>query len=176
MPATTIVIWTMLIGAILIVGFALLRGRRLIVAAMLLVLALALPALIQAAFITTGGYIWQGRYGLPIFVMLIAGVAALVGVTLENHRLGTGVVGRLAIAVIIGFAVGQGYAFLKALRRNVIGSDTSWKQLITDPQWIPPGGVMVSLGLFAIGLLALAVVLIRIHSIDRRFAVSRPNA
>jgi len=175
-PATTIVIWTMLIGTTLLVGATVLRGRRALVGAALLVLTLALPALIQAAFITSGGYIWQGRYGLPIFVMLIAGVAAFVGTTLENLRLGSGVVTRLLIVVVIGFAAGQGYGFLKALRRNVIGSDTSWKQLITDPQWIPPGGIIISLGLFAIGLVVLAVVLLRIHSIDRRLAVTGSNA
>jgi hypothetical protein len=175
-PVTTLVIWTMLIGAILIVGFAILRGRRALVGALLLMLALAVPAAIQAAFITSGGFIWQGRYGLPIFVMLVVGAAALIGLTLENRPLSAGVTTRLVIAVLVGFLAGQGYAFLKALRRNAIGSDTSWKHLIVDPQWIPPGGVALSVGLFAIGLLVLAVVVLRIHAADRRFAVSGSNA
>jgi hypothetical protein len=175
-PVTTLVIWTMLIGAILLVGFVLLRGRRAIVGALLLVLALAVPTAIQAAFITSGGFIWQGRYGLPIFVMLIAGVAALISMTLDNRPLGSGVLTRLVIAVLVGFLIGQAYAFLKALRRNAIGSDTSWKHLVTDPQWIPPGGIALSLGLFAVGLLALALVVLRIHSVDRRVAVSGSNA
>jgi hypothetical protein len=175
-PATTIVIWTMLIGVTLLAGFTLLRGRRALVALTLLLAILAVPAVIQAAFITTGGYIWQGRYSLPLLVMLVFGVAALVGVTLETHRLKASVMTRLVIAVVVGFIAGQGYAFLKALRRNVIGSDTSWKQLITDPQWIPPGGVVLPLVLFAVGLLALAVVVLRMHSADRRVAVSGSNA
>lgn len=174
-PATTIVIWTMLIGAILLAGFTLLRGRRAVVAALLLVALLGLPAVIQAAFITTGGYIWQGRYSLPLFAMLIVGVASLVGVTLEGRRLPASVITRLVVAVLVGFVAGQAYAFLKALRRNAIGSDTSWKQLITDPQWIPPGGVALPLAMFAVGLLAFAVVVLRAHSIDRRTAVSESN-
>ncbi|SMG12529.1 DUF2142 domain-containing protein [Agreia pratensis] len=175
-PATTIVIWTMLIGVILLAGFVLLRGRRALVGAALLLLALVLPALIQAAFITTGGFIWQGRYGLPIFVMLIFGVAALVSLSVENSRPAPALLTRLVLAVLVGFIAGQGYGFLKAMRRNVIGSDTSWKQLITDPQWIPPGGVMLSLALFAVGLVTLAVVVLRIRSAERRAEVVGQNA
>jgi hypothetical protein len=175
-PVTTMVIWTMLIGAILIVGFALLRGRRAVVGALLLVLAFAVPAAIQAAFITSGGFIWQGRYGLPIFAMLIFGVAALVGVTLENRPLNAGVTIRLVIAVLVGFLAGQAYAFLKALRRNAIGSDTSWKHLIIDPAWIPPGGVLPVFGLFLLGLLALAAVIVVVNSRDRRSLPREPNA
>jgi hypothetical protein len=175
-PATTIVIWTMLIGVILLAGFTLLRGRRALVGSILLILMLVLPAFIQAAFITTGGYIWQGRYGLPLFVMLIVGVTALVGVTLEDRRLQAQAMTRLVVAVLVGFLAGQGYGFLKALRRNVIGSDTSWKQLITDPAWIPPGGVLPVLGLFTVGLLALAGVIVVIHSRDRRSVLSESHA
>ncbi|SKA93750.1 Predicted membrane protein [Agreia bicolorata] len=175
-PATTIVIWTMLLGVILLAGFVLLRGRRAVVGATLLLLALFLPAVIQAAFITSGGFIWQGRYGLPIFVMLVFGVCALVGLSIQNLRPKSNALTRLVLAVLVGFVAGQGYGFLKAMRRNVIGSDTSWKQLITDPQWIPPGGVMLSLGIFAIGLVALAVVVLRIRSAERRAEVVGPNA
>ncbi|KQR24274.1 hypothetical protein ASF79_03460 [Agreia sp. Leaf335] len=175
-PATTIVIWTMLLGVILLAGFVLLRGRRAFVGATLLLLALILPALIQAAFITTGGFIWQGRYGLPIFAMLIFGVAALVGTSLENSRFSATALSRLIFAVIVGFIAGQGYGFLKAMRRNVIGSDTSWKQLITDPQWIPPGGVALSLALFVVGLLILAVVVFRLRSTERRIEVVGSDA
>lgn len=175
-PATTIVIWTMLIGAILLTGFVVLRGRPALVGVILLLLALVLPALIQAAFITTGGFIWQGRYGLPIFAMLIFGVAALVGTSVENSRFSAAALGRLVFAVIVGFIAGQGYGFLKAMRRNVIGSDTSWKQLITDPQWIPPGGVALSLALFVVGLLVLAVVVFRLRWTERRIEVVGSDA
>ena len=172
-PATTIVIWTMLLGAILLAGFTLLRGRRALVGAILLLLAVFLPAVIQAAFITSGGFIWQGRYGLPIFVMLIIGIAALVGLSIEEQPLRAAGLTRLVLVVLLGFIAGQGYGFLKALRRNVIGSDTSWKQLITDPAWIPPGGIAVPLALFAAGLVVVAVVALRIHSADRRALVVR---
>ena len=175
-PATTIVIWTMLLGVVLLSGFVLLRGRRALVGAILLVLALVLPALIQAAFITTGGYIWQGRYGLPIFVMLVFGVAAMVGVTLEGRRSDAPALGRMVVAVLVGFIGGQGYGFLKAMRRNVIGSDTSWKQLITDPAWLPPGGVLLPLALFAVGLVALALVVLRLYSKERRAGLIGSNA
>ena len=62
------------------------------------------------------------------------------------------------------------------MRRNVIGSDTSWKQLITDPQWIPPGGVALSLALFVVGLLVLAVVVFRLRSTERRIEVVGSDA
>jgi hypothetical protein len=175
-PVTTIVIWTMLIGSILLAGFTLLRGRRALVGSLLLLVMLVLPALIQAAFITTGGYIWQGRYGLPLFVMLIFGVVTLVGLTIEGRRVPSWVLTRLVVAVLVGFLAGQGYAFLKALRRNAIGSDTSWKHLIIDPAWIPPGGLLTVLGLFAGGLLALAAVIVAIHARDRRSLLSESNA
>jgi hypothetical protein len=175
-PVTTLVIWTMLIGSILLAGFTLLRGRRALVGALLLLVMLVLPAFIQAAFITTGGYIWQGRYGLPLFVMLVFGVAALVGLSLQGRRPPSWILNRLVIAVLVGFLAGQAYAFLKALRRNAIGSDTSWKHLLIDPAWIPPGGVLPVLGLFVVGLLAFAAVVVAIHARDRRSLLSESNA
>jgi hypothetical protein len=175
-PVTTLVIWTMLIGSILLAGFTLLRGRRALVGALLLLVMLVLPAFIQAAFITTGGYIWQGRYGLPLFVMLVFGVAALVGLSLQGRRPPSWILNRLVIAVLVGFLAGQAYAFLKALRRNAIGSDTSWKHLLIDPAWVPPGGVLPVLGLFVVGLLAFAAVVVAIHARDRRSLLSESNA
>jgi hypothetical protein len=157
-PAVTVVIWTVLVGAILLAGASLLGGRRAVVASLLFLLALLCPALIQAAFITDGGYIWQGRYGLPIFVMMIFGIAALVSVETERAGARVGSAGRALGIVLALWAVGQACAFVIALRRNVVGTDAPLPQLFSAPAWLPPGGTTLSLVMFAVGLVAVAAV------------------
>jgi hypothetical protein len=163
-PDTTIVVWTVLMGSIVLLAVYFLRAKAAAFGAALILCFFFVPPLIQAAFITTGGYIWQGRYGLPILTMLVFGLAAAVSVYRAGRAPAGGSMTRLVVVVAAVCAYAQGYAFASALHRNVVGSSTAWKEMITRPAWSPPGGVLLVLAVFALGLAVLSVVVVRLRS------------
>jgi hypothetical protein len=165
-PDTTIVVWTVMLGALALASVYLLRKRHAAFGVALALCFFLVPPLIQAAFITTGGYIWQGRYGLPTLTMLAFGLAAVLGVTMSRQStiaadIGSGT--RVVIVIAAAFVYAQSYAFASALHRFTVGSSTAWKQMITGPVWSPPGGVILSVAAFGAGALLLAVVVTALH-------------
>ncbi|KQM60581.1 DUF2142 domain-containing protein [Agreia sp. Leaf210] len=165
-PDTTVVAWTVLLGAIVLAAVYLLRRRYAIFGIALALGFFLVPPLIQAAFITTGGYIWQGRYGLPTLTMMAFGLAAVLACAIPRRveNTGTSVGGTRVVGVIAAaFIYAQSYAFASALHRFTVGSATAWKQMITQPAWSPPGGAVLSLGAFGLGAVLLAVIVVSLH-------------
>ncbi|WP_084606063.1 DUF2142 domain-containing protein [Agreia bicolorata] len=166
-PDTTIVVWTVLLGALVLAAIYLLRRRRAVFGVALVLCFFFVPPLIQAAFITTGGYIWQGRYGLPTLTMLAFGLAAVVAGAIPRRTSGAirsvGSPTRIVVVIAVAFVYAQSYAFVSALHRFTVGSSTAWKQMITEPAWSPPGGVILSAALFVVGSLLLFVVVMSLH-------------
>jgi len=155
-PLGVYFVWSALVGGLILVALVVLSGRRLALALGLIVALVFVPPVIQAIYITGGGYIWQGRYTLPIFVCAMVGLGALL-----NDRFGAqlpGVITRRALWIVgVVWAAAQGAAFLQALRRNTVGAAGSWKDMIFAPAWVPPGGSATLIVAFAV-LLALMVV------------------
>ena len=114
-----------------------------------------IPAIIQGAYITNGGIIWQGRYGLPLFAMLVFGLAVLVSerITLPSPS----TLNRLTFLVWGMWAIGQYVSFASALKRYAVGSDGIWKNIIAAPEWSAPGGNLLWLIVFGL-VLAVATV------------------
>jgi len=166
-PDTTIVVWTVLLGTLVLAAVYLLRQKRALFGIALSLCFFVVPPLIQAAFITGGGYIWQGRYGLPTLTMLAFGLAAVLGLTVTGPRAASspspGSSTRIIVVIVAACTYAQCYAFASALHRFTVGSSTAWRQMITMPSWSPPGGVVFSVGLFGLGALLLAAVIIGLH-------------
>jgi len=166
-PDTTVVVWTVLLGVLVLAAVHFLRQRRALFGLVLVLCFFLVPPLIQAAFITGGGYIWQGRYGLPTLTMLAFGLASVLVSSSTRSGLAPGAAIRPSTRVIVVIAAActyaQCYAFASALHRFSVGSSTAWKLMITQPSWSPPGGVVFSLALFGVGALLLAAVVIALH-------------
>ena len=137
-PAITLVGWIVAISAITLPAIVLSRGRHLSALLLLVGALLLVPALSQAAVVKSTGYIWQGRYTLAIFMMvLIAAGICLDRISLPDpNRLA----GIALVVVIALLGVGHLAAFLTTLRRYVIGYQASPQLMITQPHWQPPGG------------------------------------
>lgn len=171
-PDTTIVVWTVLLGSLVLASVYLLRRRGLAFGIALMLSFFLVPPLIQAAFITGGGYIWQGRYGLPTLTMLAFGLAAVLSTSPRGVRTpsdsparsGT----RLVVVIAVAATYAQCYAFASALHRFTVGSSTAWKQMITQPAWSPPGSVILPVAVFGIGALILAALVVSLHVSGRR--------
>lgn len=159
-PPEVYFIWAALVGLMLLAAFTLLRGRSFLLALLLLGAFLLLPPLVQGLYITGGGFIWQGRYNLPMFLCMVVGVGVLLGEAVLDGATGpehwtsapwaSVTWRRLGWIIVVALAFGQFYAFENTLRRYTVGSGGSLKQMLvgTSP-WAPPGGAALLLLLFA---------------------------
>lgn len=142
-PAPDIVYfaWSVAVGGAVLAALVLLRGRHLAIVLLLLACVIVMPALIQAAYITGGGFIWQGRYTLPAFVCLVIAIGAALADRIPQF--GGPSIRRLTLVALAVWAVGHSYSFLFALKRFGVGTDRTWGDLVLRPEWVPPGGVLL---------------------------------
>jgi uncharacterized membrane protein len=140
-------IWILLVGSILMWTVATQRGKALRFALTLLGVLIVLPAMIQAVYISSGGWIWQGRYALPLFVILMVGAGAVLAERFDSLADRTA---RILIALsVVAWSVGQLLSFGTALHRYAVGSDGSWPDLLRGlAEWVPPTGIIPSLAIF----------------------------
>lgn len=153
-PAFVYMIWSALILALLIVAFALVRGRDLVALILATLVVILVPPIVQAASVSTSGYIWQGRYTLVAYVclMLLAGllVAERAGTFSLDRRV------RIALGVVV--VVGHVYALVLTTKRYAVGLDASWGAFLLRPDWAPPGGAAVWTAFLAVGSAGLVVL------------------
>ncbi|MCU1422409.1 MAG: hypothetical protein JWN36_2060 [Microbacteriaceae bacterium] len=160
-PTPVFFVWAAFIGMLVVASLVVLRGRAFVVAVGFILGLLVLPPLIQAAYIHGGGIIWQGRYALPLFVCAMVALATLLDDRMPALSPRSA---RTLVAVVLGsWLLSQVLAFAYALKRYGVGAvGTSWKKLLIDPDWAPPGGVPVNLAaavvIFAAGAVLLALL------------------
>jgi len=147
-PSGVVVIWTVLIGGLLLATMTFVRGRRLRVFVALLALSILLPSVVQAEYITAGGFIWQGRYDLPLFACLLMAAAAFLSALVD--RVPRYVVQRTIWIILILTGVGQAYSYAFVLKRYATGIQSSWPQFIAHAKWQAPGANLVLLALFCV--------------------------
>ncbi len=137
-PPIAYALWGFLALAIVFGAFVVARGR-LIWATLAAVAAFFLvPAVVQAASVEASGYIWQGRYSLAIYAVVIV-VAAIAGTS--AHRAQSTLSSVRAILVIgLSVAAISAFTVLWVIRRYALGAGGWWGDLITAPQWLPPLG------------------------------------
>lgn len=138
-PNATFVWWSVLIGGLLL--FAVSTGTwRLRAGVIFLVVAtIVIPPILQAQVIHDLGYIWQGRYMLPVVVPMI--LAA--GVALRFNELpNTPFARRAAGWAIVLTAAAHAGVFTYGLRRYGVGLllEANWGDMFTSPKWEPPLG------------------------------------
>ena len=160
-PSAVFFTWAALIGSLALLSFVSLRGKAQTLSLTLMSGLLLLPPVIQAIYVHGGGIVWQGRYALPLYVCVAVGLAALLADRIP--RIDRTVQKRLVGLVVVLWAVAQIYAFAFALKRYGVGaSGQSWKRLLTDPDWSPPGGTILSLALCLVTFILGAVLLHRL--------------
>lgn len=155
-PQIALLWWNMLFALLLLLPFLWARPRRLrwVYAATLLMLALV-PAILQAGLIGTVGFIWQGRYNLPMVVL----VAVTAGMLMRSAR--SGGTAKSISAARLFFVIGiimHVIVFAYVLRRYVAGllETSTWQTMFTNPSWQPPGGWILLTVLYALIVLIAA--------------------
>lgn len=111
--------------------------RGVVSVAIAIAAAVAVPPLIQAYSINQTGIVWQGRYGLFLYL----GVGVLATWVLDRHapRV-THLATRYTWLVGAGIAAFGLFAFFFVLVRYVIGTDRPYGDMLLAPLWQPPLG------------------------------------
>lgn len=154
LPGVVYVGWTAVIG-FLVVAVVIIGLRRATLGALLLMIAvLFVPAVVQAPSVATFGYIWQGRYTLPVYVAMVL-VAGLVAERYTLSRIDP----RTIVTVLTSAAVlAQFSAWLTTYKRYAVGLPGSWRDLLEPTQWQPPGGLVGTTAVFALGTVGMCVL------------------
>ena len=121
--------------------------------------ALLVPALVQARSVTQTGIIWQGRYGLFLYLgiivvaaWLLSGRDALARLLPVRARIPGSAAVSIAAFGLFAFSVRAGCGTSSGSRPSV--------QMLTAPQWQPPLGWMPLSSAYAIGLARASVALV----------------
>ncbi|WP_427130226.1 DUF2142 domain-containing protein [Pseudarthrobacter sp. S9] len=154
-PQGVIMFWNMLLVGLLLMVF-LVRPYRLQGAFWVALAFLAVvPAVVQAALVNTTGFIWQGRYSLPLFAIALISAGLAMRFRPFRQRPQSRTITRV---VLLAVCVAHVYAFLNVLRRYVVGLQEwgNWQTMFTVPGWQPPLSWEVLTVLFAAALLVSA--------------------
>lgn len=178
-PSGVQAIWHAAILGILVAAVVYGRGRARVALVVLATISVLVPPLVQASLFDEVGWLWQGRYGIALYLstLLLAGITLDDGV--PNSR---SWVARRAIRTgSILLAAAHIVTFVFVLRRYVVGSQ-SWPLMLRDPSWQPPLG-WIPLFLIFSALWVCALILIFRWTSDsfnpttgRRSTLSVPSA
>ncbi|WP_423918445.1 DUF2142 domain-containing protein [Frigoribacterium sp. 2-23] len=145
--------WTAGIGFLVIGALAFARRRFLLASVVLMIALLLVPSLLQAPSAATYGYIWQGRYSLPVFV----GMVIVAGLGWQHSRRPDERWSRPVTIVVAAAAVAQIVSFATAYRRFSVGVARPFRDVLTGDAWQAPGGLVFVTGLFVVGAVGLAI-------------------
>ena len=137
----------------MLLGLGLFLGRRpyVVVLVGLLVLTVVIPIVFEAANAHTLGYVWQGRYILPLAagIPLVAAGAVVNGyLTDRMHR-------RVATVIPVVLIIAEFAIFFQALRRYTVGLRGPF--IPFGGKWHPPFGTVAISVAFIVLLVAFGV-------------------
>ncbi|MEZ2389061.1 DUF2142 domain-containing protein [bacterium RCC_150] len=134
-PAAVFAFWHFAFAAVVLAGLTARPVRVRPVVWVLLLAVLILPPILQAQVIQQIGYIWQGRYLLAVFVLLLLACGVVMNWRPTPASPWARSLGRWVLSGAIGVHL---YAFVFALRRFTVGQErTNWTEMF-QPLWQPP--------------------------------------
>lgn len=156
-PLPTPVYWLFVIplGILIMLAFTASRRRGLVTMSVMTAAAVLVPALVQGYSVSQTGIIWQGRYGLFLYL----GVTILAAWLLSGKQgnrvafLSTRVT-WIATAMVAIYAL---LAFVVVMWRYVVGSGEPISEMWKNPAWQPPLGWPTLVALYALVSLAFVV-------------------
>jgi hypothetical protein len=150
-PSIVLVAWLGALAALSIAALVVGSTRqRLVIVGLLLVIVVE-PTVAEVSRAERYGFVWQGRYSLPLAVGLPILAAVTVG---WSGRLNGRARTVVAAVVVAGWAGGQALAHAASMRRYRTGPGTSIVAWLTEGRWEAP----VASGALATGL-ALGLIL-----------------
>jgi len=160
-PRALLAIWGVIGGGLAVVGLVAGTWRRRVVLVALVAATVVFTVVPEALNVHKVGYIWQGRYSLPVAVGIPVLAAWMLGrARWWRSRLVTPVVVSVAVLWVAGQLLGQA----ATLRRFITGTTGGLFDFVGHDGWRPPlppwaliGLLLIGAGLFA-GWVALTAV------------------
>jgi hypothetical protein len=135
LPRTALWSWGAAVFALLLVGSWHANWRQRSGIAVVILAVVGMPTVSEALRVDEFGFIWQGRYSLPLAI----GIPVLSAVALGDARR---VDGRARTGIVVGtvaiVAYGQLLAHLGSARRYITGVDAPMLDFLTASTWQPP--------------------------------------
>ena len=157
-PQSTYVAWLALVGFLVLVGLAA-SDRRTVVGIVLVTGGTVLiPSLFEAVQAPNSGFIWQGRYTLPLAV----GVPLLSAMGAGERATDWLEAGRLHVVAGVLLVIGHVGAYYVNLRRYVAGTDSPF-WFFGSTGWTPPLPAWLLLAAFCVAVPATLWVLTGRH-------------
>ena len=143
-PAAVRSTWVAVVLGLVAVAIAVAPARRQqLTLAALLVAVVAVPVIAEATRAADYGFVWQGRYVLPV----AAGLPIVSGWVVGTATTGPELVGPwVRVAVVVGFGAAQLVTVLTGLTRWSTGVPWPWSIPLDGLPWTPqvPGGLLVA--------------------------------
>ena len=139
-PLPTTAYWLLIASIAVLVVIALAGGstRSTWVLVATAAAAILVPALVQARSVAQTGIIWQGRYGIVLYLGVVIVAAFLIA---RHERLDLDLLAPRISAWAGGLLAAFGVAaFGYALYRYVVGIGAPYAAMVRAPQWQPPLG------------------------------------
>jgi hypothetical protein len=165
-PALTIAVWLAVLGFLVLVALAVARRRGAWVLGGLTAGVVVVPWVLEVREAPAVGFLWQGRYTLPLAV----GVPLLAGHLLASSALGRRLLDRRVVVVAaVSLGVAQLLAFYFNLRRYMVG--TKGPILILHADWHPP---VPGIGLFVLAAAGTGALVAWLVGTDGRWSLYGP--
>lgn len=130
-PSITELVWLVGVGGLVVAALVGATRRHALAVMAAVAFTWLIPVVLEIKDARATGYYWQGRYTLPLAVLVPIIAAWALGA-----RLGGSMPGRLRALVAAGLVVGHVATFHQALRRYMVGLDGPLT--LRDPEWRPP--------------------------------------
>jgi hypothetical protein len=127
--------WLLLVALLFVFALIVATWRERFALALVAVGAVSVGVVSETLKAPSLGYIWQGRYTLPLAI----GIPVLAGwVVAERGRLGARGMTGVATGVAIGAGIGQVVGHAVWMRRNIVGVDHPILSYLRGNGWVPP--------------------------------------
>lgn len=155
-PIGVQIIWQGAIAALLFSAFVMTRGRARVATIFIALAVFIVPIALQGSLWIEVGWIWQGRYMLPVYLILMVtiGVALDMSTAPGPSKLQV----RFIRAAVVLLALCHIITFVFVLRRFIVATQ-NWLSMFTHPEWQPPLTWIGISAVLAVGL-ALEVALV----------------
>lgn len=157
-PTLAVVIWTSVFAVLILGAIVLARGRARWATILLAAASLVVPPISQGILLADYGIIWQGRYMMAIYTIVL--LAAAIALNEIPQKPANPAIGKLLAVAVWALALGHVVTFVWVLRRYVIGFG-SWIDMVRIPEWQPPGTWIGLTVLFTATVAVAAVIVLR---------------
>ena len=148
-PAVVYVTIGLVVLGLIGVGLAAATTRLRVTIVAVLAVAVLVPATVTASTISTGGPLWQGRYGLPFHI----GVILLAGLALElrarRHRLAPLLLSVAGVCLVVGQVVSPVQVLRTELATSPLRDSATW---VRPSVWLVALLVLAGLTCYACAL------------------------